>query len=62
MGKGDKKSRRGKIFQGSFGVRRRRKKANKPTVVLKPIVREKQLSDKKPLKDKKAVKETDEIP
>jgi ribosomal small subunit protein bTHX len=25
MGKGDKKTRRGKLFQGSFGVRRRRK-------------------------------------
>jgi len=25
MGKGDKKTRRGKIFAGSFGVRRKRK-------------------------------------
>ena len=29
MGKGDKKTRRGKLFQGSFGVRRRKKKAGK---------------------------------
>ncbi len=26
MGKGDKKTKRGKIFAGSFGVRRRKKK------------------------------------
>ena len=26
MGKGDKKSRRGKLFQGSYGIKRRRKK------------------------------------
>ncbi|MFN8258931.1 MAG: 30S ribosomal protein THX [Bacteroidales bacterium] len=26
MGKGDKKSRKGKIFAGSFGVRRKKKK------------------------------------
>ncbi len=30
MGKGDKKSRRGKIFAGSFGKTRPRKKNNKP--------------------------------
>jgi 30S ribosomal protein S31 len=34
MGKGDKKSRRGKLFQGSYGVRRRKKK-NSP--VAKPV-------------------------
>ena len=28
MGKGDKKTRRGKIIAGSFGVRRPRKKTN----------------------------------
>ncbi len=32
MGKGDKKSRRGKITMGSYGVKRPRKK-NKPAVV-----------------------------
>ena len=34
MGKGDKKTRRGKLFQGSFGVRRPK---NKKKVVAKPI-------------------------
>jgi len=33
MGKGDKKTRRGKITMGSFGVRRLRKR-NKPNVVV----------------------------
>jgi 30S ribosomal protein S31 len=32
MGKGDKKSRRGKIVNGSYGVRRRKKKAVKAVV------------------------------
>ena len=32
MGKGDKKSRRGKIILGTYGVRRRRKKADKPEI------------------------------
>lgn len=35
MGKGDKKTRRGKISLGTFGVRRPRKKA-KPIIVEKP--------------------------
>ncbi len=33
MGKGDKKTRRGKITMGTFGVRRPRKR-NKPVVVV----------------------------
>jgi 30S ribosomal protein S31 len=32
MGKGDKKSRRGKIVNGSYGVRRRKKKVVKVVV------------------------------
>lgn len=39
MGKGDKKTRRGKIIRGSFGVRRRRKDnpaADIPKEILKP--------------------------
>jgi 30S ribosomal protein S31 len=32
MGKGDKKSKRGKIVNGSYGVRRRKKKVTKPVV------------------------------
>jgi ribosomal small subunit protein bTHX len=31
MGKGDKKSKKGKIWRGSFGNRRRRKKKKKST-------------------------------
>jgi 30S ribosomal protein S31 len=49
MGKGDKKTRRGKLFQGSYGVRRRRRKGkikvspkvvaaqSKPVEVNKPV-------------------------
>jgi 30S ribosomal protein S31 len=57
MGKGDKKSRRGKIILGTFGVRRRRKKADKPDI--KPLsgVIEKELKDKKPVRAKTEVKE-----
>ncbi|MBO6606026.1 30S ribosomal protein THX [Psychroserpens sp.] len=32
MGKGDKKSRRGKISSGTYGVRRPRKKSRTPVV------------------------------
>ncbi|WP_345372175.1 30S ribosomal protein THX [Algivirga pacifica] len=32
MGKGDKKTRRGKITKGSYGVRRRRKAKNKTRI------------------------------
>ncbi|MBN8702451.1 MAG: 30S ribosomal protein THX [Bacteroidetes bacterium] len=37
MGKGDKKSKKGKIFKGSYGVSRPRKK--KKTVVSKPAAK-----------------------
>ena len=33
MGKGDKKTRRGKIILGSYGVRRPRKKKDKPETI-----------------------------
>ena len=37
MGKGDKKSRRGKIWNGSYGVRRpRKKKVSAPVKQAKP--------------------------
>jgi len=57
MGKGDKKTRRGKIILGSYGVRRPRKKNNKPEI--KPVkeVMIKEPKDKKPLKEKKEPKE-----
>ena len=32
MGKGDKKSKRGKIVNGTYGVRRKRKIKKRPTV------------------------------
>jgi len=32
MGKGDKKTRRGKIANGTFGTRRKRKIRKKPTI------------------------------
>lgn len=35
MGKGDKKTKRGKIISGSFGVRRPRNKANSAPVIIK---------------------------
>ena len=48
MGKGDKKTKRGKIILGTFGVRRRRKKSDKPEI--KPVkkVKEKESIEKKP--------------
>ena len=57
MGKGDKKSRRGKIIMGSYGVRRPRKGHEKPGI--KPVkeILVKEPKDKKPLKEKKEVKE-----
>jgi ribosomal small subunit protein bTHX len=51
MGKGDKKSKRGKIFAGSFGVRRRKRK-DKPTKVSIMVAEE------KPIKQRKSKKET----
>ncbi|MBN2639011.1 MAG: 30S ribosomal protein THX [Bacteroidales bacterium] len=59
MGKGDQKTKRGKIISGSYGVRRPKKKRN-PSVVteeVKPAVK------KAPEKPKKAVeKSPDEKP
>jgi ribosomal small subunit protein bTHX len=39
MGKGDKRSRRGKIWKGSFGNSRRKKAIKKPAFVPKPKVK-----------------------
>lgn len=36
MGKGDKRSRKGKIWRGSYGNTRRRKESTKPAFVPKP--------------------------
>ena len=42
MGKGDKKTRRGKLFSGSFGVRRRKKKTTytAPAATQPPKIKE----------------------
>jgi 30S ribosomal protein S31 len=55
MGKGDKKTRRGKIIIGTYGVRRRRKKADKQEI--KPV----KVSIVKEEKDKKAVRVKAEV-
>ena len=51
MGKGDKKSRRGKIILGTFGVRRPRKKADKAEI--KPEKAVSVVKEKKPVKEAK---------
>jgi len=52
MGKGDKKSKRGKIFAGSFGVRRKRHKEKpvKAEAIVKEVVVEKAEKIEKPKK------------
>jgi 30S ribosomal protein S31 len=61
MGKGDKKSRRGKIIIGTYGVRRRKKKLSASEVKPEIKVKEVKLRDKKPLKEKKEIKEVKEV-
>ena len=58
MGKGDKKSRRGKIILGTFGVRRRRKIKAVPAA--KPVAEavEKEIKTKKIAREKAEPKET----
>lgn len=51
MGKGDKKTKKGKIIMGSYGVSRR-KKANKPKVTAVVQEAEVKPADKKPVKPK----------
>jgi len=57
MGKGDKKSRRGKIILGSYGVRRHRKKAYKAEVEPLKLTKQKDLKEIKPPKEKKEIAE-----
>jgi 30S ribosomal protein S31 len=61
MGKGDKKTRRGKITIGSFGVRRRRKKISKAS--LKPVnaIVEKDKAVKKTVREKPEAVTTAEV-
>jgi|LSQX01.2.fsa_nt_gb ribosomal small subunit protein bTHX len=61
MGKGDKKTKRGKIVLGTYGVRRRRKKANKPAVKKVQKVKDTEIKDKKHLKEKKQSKDIEEV-
>jgi len=53
MGKGDKKSRRGKIFLGTYGVRRRRKKSDKQVLMQPEINKDKGLKGRRPFKVRK---------
>ena len=55
MGKGDKKTRRGKIILGTFGVRRRRKKTDKPGIMPLIATKEKETKEKKAVKEKKSI-------
>ena len=57
MGKGDKKSRRGKIILGTFGVRRPRKKSDKPEIKQLHVADEKLLKERRPVKEIKEAKE-----
>jgi 30S ribosomal protein S31 len=58
MGKGDKKSRRGKIWIGSHGVTRPRKKAN--AFVVKPKA-EVKVKNEKPVLAEVAIAEVEEV-
>ena len=58
MGKGDKKSRRGKIILGTYGVRRLRKKADKAAIKPKEVVMPPKPSREKKEKPQPEVKET----
>ena len=47
MGKGDKKSKRGKISMGSYGVRRPRKKSTPVIIAKKPKAKAKPITEPK---------------
>ena len=54
MGKGDKKTKKGKIFSGSYGVTRKKKKA--VTFVAKPNTKEAEPKKEEEVPAKEAVK------
>jgi len=60
MGKGDKKSRRGKIILGTYGLKRRRKKSGIPEI--KPLIAtvSKETKEKKPVREKAEIAEVKE--
>ena len=53
MGKGDKKTKKGKIFKGSYGVVRPRKSATSTITTAKESIPKKETKAKKETKDKK---------
>ncbi len=61
MGKGDKKTRRGKIIIGTFGVRRRHKKTVEPAAKKISASSVREAREKKPVKAKVEVKETSHV-
>ena len=61
MGKGDKKSRRGKITIGSFGVRRPKKKIKTPVIKSDANLKEVRTKTKVLSKEKKEVKAQKEV-
>jgi len=64
MGKGDKKSRRGKITLGTYGVRRPRKKVDMPVIKPVVIVKEKESKEKKVINEAveaKVIAETTDV-
>ncbi len=61
MGKGDKKTKRGKIIQGSYGVTRPKRKATTgkipaPVKAVKPIVEKEAVEEVKPKPKARATK------
>ncbi|WP_409456502.1 30S ribosomal protein THX [Soonwooa sp.] len=64
MGKGDQKSRRGKITAGSYGKRRPRKSSNSVAVAEKPVKAKAELKPKvaKPKVEKKVEADVEEKP
>ena len=60
MGKGDKKTKRGKISRGSYGVRRPRKKSKPIVIASKPkkkaVAPKKEVAEKAKAKPKAAAK------
>ena len=61
MGKGDKKSRRGKIIIGSSGVRRPKSSKNKAFVKVEEVVKSKKIDEKPKAEPKPKVKAAEPI-
>jgi 30S ribosomal protein S31 len=61
MGKGDKKTKRGKIFMGSYGVRRPRNKKNTTAPVVEVAPAPVEAKEAKKVKEVKTPKEVKEV-